>query len=92
MNDEVLIAVDQHRAHNRLAVIDPASPTVVAEAEFPNTGDGYRQMMRLARRMAAPPLGGGGMPRASRARGQFLVASTEPVVDVPAKSPSPPAR
>ena len=50
MNDEVLIAVDPHKAHNTLAVIDPATRTVMAAAEFANSLDGYGQMMRFARR------------------------------------------
>jgi hypothetical protein len=31
MNDDVLMAVDPHKAHNTLAVIDPTTRTVVAK-------------------------------------------------------------
>jgi hypothetical protein len=37
VHDEVMIAVDPHKAHNTLAVIDPTTRTVVAEAEFANS-------------------------------------------------------
>jgi transposase len=85
VNDEVLIAVDPHKAHNTLAVIDPMTRTVVAGAEFANSLDGYGQMMRFARRWCRRHWAVEGCHGAGRALGQFLVASAEPVVDVPAK-------
>lgn len=85
MNDDVLIAVDPHKSHNTLAVIDPVTKTVVAEAEFPNSVDGYGKLMRFARRWRRRRWAVEGCHGAGRALGQFLVGSDEPVVDVPAK-------
>lgn len=85
MNDDVLIAVDPHKAHNTLAVIDPGSRAVVAEGEFPTSHDGCKEMMRFARRWAHRRWAVEGCHGAGRWLGQFLVGSSESVVDVPAK-------
>jgi transposase len=85
VNDDVVIAVDPHKAHNTLALLDPTTRTVVAEAEFPNSREGYRQMMRFARRWSARRWAVEGCHGAGRALGQFLVGCGESVVDVPAK-------
>lgn len=84
MND-VLIAVDPHKAHNTLAVIDPTTRVVVAEGEFANSRDGYAQMMCFARRWRHRRWAVEGCHGAGRMLGQFLVGCAEPVVDVPAK-------
>jgi hypothetical protein len=49
MDDDVLIAVDPHKAHNTLAVIEPSSRLAVDGGEFANTHAGYRQLMVFAR-------------------------------------------
>ena len=85
MNDDVLIAVDPHKAHNTLAVIDPTTRTVVANAEFANSVDGYGQMMRFANRWRCRRWAVEGCHGAGRSLGQFLVGRQESVVDVPAK-------
>jgi transposase len=85
VKDGVLIAVDPHKAHNALAVLDPSTRTVVAEAEFANSHDGHRQMMCFARRWKLRRWAVEGCHGAGRSLGQFLVASQEPVLDVPAK-------
>ena len=51
MSDDVLIAVDLHRASNTAAMLESVSKTVLASARFANTADGYGQL----------PMGGGGM-------------------------------
>ena len=50
MNDVVLMAVDHHKVHNTLAVINPASRVAVDGGEFADSHGGYRQMMAFARR------------------------------------------
>ena len=40
MSDDVLIAVDPHKASNTAAVLDPVSKTVIEAARFANTIDG----------------------------------------------------
>jgi transposase len=85
MNDDVLIAVDPHKAHNTLAVIDPTTRTVIANAEFVNSAEGYGQMMRFARRWRSRRWAVEGCHGAGRSLGQFLVGRQEPVLDVPAK-------
>jgi hypothetical protein len=49
MNDEVLIPIDPHKAHNTPAVIDPSSRVVVDGGEFANTQPGYRELMVFVR-------------------------------------------
>ena len=56
-SEEVLIAVDPHKGHNTLVVLDAVSRRAVEEAEFANTHAGYREMVRFARRWRAAPLG-----------------------------------
>jgi transposase len=85
VNDDVLIAVDPHKAHNTLAVIDPATKTAVADAEFANSMEGYGQMMRFAKRWRSRRWAVEGCHGAGRSLGQFLVGRQESVVDVPAK-------
>ena len=84
MNDEVLIAVDPHKAHNTLAVIDPSSRVVVDGGEFANTQQGYRQLMVFARSWRCRRWAVEGCHGAGRSLAQRLVAQGENVVDVPA--------
>jgi transposase len=85
VNDGVLIAVDPHKAHNTLVVLDPATRTPVDEGEFANTDAGYRELMRFARQWQSRRWAVEGCHGAGRSLAQHLVASGEPVVDVPAK-------
>jgi hypothetical protein len=85
MDDDVLIAVDPHKAHNTLAVIDPSRRVAVDGGEFANTHDGYRQLMVLARRWRVRRWAVKGCHGAGRSLAQRLVADGEMVVDVPAK-------
>ena len=50
MSDDVLIAVDPHKASNTAAVLDPVSKTVIEAARFANTIDGYAQLTAFAAR------------------------------------------
>ena len=85
VSDGVLIAVDPHKGHNTLVVLDPVTSVPVDEAEFANTGDGYRELMRFARRWRSRRWAVEGCHGAGRSLAQHLVAGGEPVVDVPAK-------
>ena len=46
-SEEVLIAVDPHKGHNTLVVLDALSRRAVEEAEFANTHAGYWEMVRF---------------------------------------------
>lgn len=85
MNDDVLIAVDPHKGHNTLAVIDPGSRVVVEGGEFANNHGGYRDLMVFARRWRCRRWAVEGCHGAGRSLAQRLVADGELVVDVPAK-------
>src|SRR6266851_4150486 len=85
VSDGVLIAVDPHKGHNTLVVLDPATRVPVDEGEFANTGNGYRELMRFARRWRSRRWAVEGCHGARRSLAQRLVADGEPVVDVPAK-------
>jgi hypothetical protein len=84
-NEEVLVAVDPHKGHNTLVVLDPVGRRPVEEAEFANTHAGYREMMRFARRWRQRRWAVEGCHGAGRFLAQRLVANGEVVLDVPAK-------
>ena len=84
-NEEVLIAVDPHKGHNTLVVLDPVGRRPVEEAEFANTHAGYREMVRFARRWRQRRWAVEGCHGAGRFLAQRLVANGEVVLDVPAK-------
>lgn len=50
MSDDVMIAVDPHKASNTAAVLDPVTRTLIESARFANSADGYEQLTGLARR------------------------------------------
>jgi hypothetical protein len=50
LNDDVMIAVDPHKASNTAVVLDPVSKTVVESVRFANTTDGYAQLTAFAGR------------------------------------------
>ena len=50
MSDDVMIAVDPHKASNTAAVLDPVPETVIESARFANTLDGYAQLTAFAGR------------------------------------------
>jgi hypothetical protein len=85
MNDEVLIAVDPHKHHNTLAVVDRVTRVVVDSGEFASSGAGYREMMLFARRWRCRRWAVEGCHGAGRSLAQRLVAKEEVVLDVPAK-------
>jgi hypothetical protein len=82
---EVLIAVDPHKGHNTLVVLDPTSREPVDEAEFANTHTGHREMVRFARRWGERRWAVEGCHGAGRCLAQRLVAKGEVVLGVPAK-------
>lgn len=62
MSDDVMIAVDPHKASNTAAVLDPVTKTLIETARFASTDEGYapgglRPQVRGLR------LGGRGLPR-----------------------------
>lgn len=83
--DEVLLAVDPHKASSTVAVFDPMTRTVVAEGRFDNTAEGYQALRRFADRWPARRWAVEGCHGAGRSLAQRLVADQERVVDVPAK-------
>ena len=85
MNDDVLIAVDPHKASNTAAVLDPVTKTVIESARFANTEDGYAQLMAFTARWEQRRWAVEGCHGAGRSLAQRLVADSEMVLDVPAK-------
>ena len=85
MSDDVLIAVDPHKAGNTAAVLDPVSKTVVEAARFANTIDGYAQLRAFAARWSQRLWAVEGCHGAGRSLAQRLAADGEAVLDVPAK-------
>ena len=63
MSDDVMIAVDPHKASNTAAVLDPVTRTLIESARFANSADGYEQLTGFAAALGSAPLGGGRMPR-----------------------------
>ena len=85
MSDDVMIAVDPHKASNTAAVLDPVSKTVIESARFANTMDGYAQLTAFAGRWSQRRWEVEGCFGAGRSLAQRLVADGEMVLDVPAK-------
>ena len=85
MYEHVLVAVDPHKGHNTLVVLDPVGRRPLEEAEFANTHAGYREMVRFARRWRQRRWAVEGCHGAARYLAQRLVAQGEVVLDVPAK-------
>jgi hypothetical protein len=85
VKDDVLIAVDPHKAHHTVAVMDPVSRAAVDGGEFANPHDGYREMMSFVRPWRCRRWAVEGCHGARRSLAQRLVTDGEVVVDVPAK-------
>ena len=85
MSDDVMIAVDPHKASNTAAALDPVPETVIESARFANTTDGYAQLTAFAGRWAQRRWAVEGCVGAGRSLAQRLVADGEMVLDVPAK-------
>ena len=85
LNDDVLIAVDPHKASNTAAVLDPVTKTVIEAARFANTVGGYAELIAFAARWAQRRWAVEGCHGAGRSLAQRLVADGELVLDVPAK-------
>ena len=85
MSDDVMIAVDPHKASNTAAVLDPVPETLIESARFANTTDGYAQLRAFAGRWSQRRWAVEGCFGAGRSLAQRLVADGEMVLDVPAK-------
>jgi transposase len=85
LSDDVMIAVDPHKASNTAAVLDPVSKTVIEAARFASTADGYGRLARFAARWEHRRWAVEGCHGAGRFLAQRLVADGEMVLDVPAK-------
>jgi transposase len=85
LSDDVMIAVDPHKASNTAAVLDPVPETLIESARFANTTDGYAQLRAFAGRWSQRRWAVEGCFGAGRSLAQRLVADGEMVLDVPAK-------
>ena len=85
MSDDVMIAVDPHKASNTAVVLDPVSKTVIETARFANSEDGYAQLTAFTGRWAQRRWAVEGCHGAGRSLAQRLAADGETVLDVPAK-------
>lgn len=85
MNDDVMIAVDPHKASNTAAVLDPVSKALIETARFANGAEGYDQLTAFAARWAQRRWAVEGCHGAGRSLAQRLAADGELVLDVPAK-------
>src|SRR5262245_36499319 len=85
LSDDVLIAVDPHKASNTAAVLDPVTKTVIEAGRFAHTVDGYAQLVAFAARWEQRRWAVEGCHGAGRSLAQMLVTDGELVLDVPAK-------
>jgi transposase len=85
VSDDVMIAVDPHKASNTAAVLDPVTKTVIETARFANSEDGYAQLTAFTGRWAQRRWAVEGCHGAGRSLAQRLAADGETVLDVPAK-------
>lgn len=85
MSDDVMIAVDPHKASNTAAVLDPVTKTLIETARFASTDEGYARLAGFARRWEGRRWAVEGCRGAGRSLAQRLVADGEVVLDVSAK-------
>lgn len=85
MGDDVMIAVDPHRASNTVAVPDPVSKTVIEAARLAGSEDGYARLTAFAARWTRRRWAVEGCHGAGRSLAQRLAADGGMVLDVPAK-------
>jgi transposase len=85
VSDDVMIAVDPHKASNTAAVLDPVTKTLIETARFANSDEGYARLAGFARRWEDRRWAVEGCRGAGRSLAQRLVADGEVVLDVPAK-------
>jgi transposase len=85
VSDDVMIAVDPHKASNTAAVLDPVTKTVIESARFANSQEGYVRLTGFAARWGQRQWAVEGCHGAGRSLAQRLVADGEQVLDVPAK-------
>jgi transposase len=85
VSDDVMIAVDPHKASNTAAVLDPVTKTVIESARFASSEEGFRQLTGFAARWDRRRWAVEGCRGAGRSLAQRLAADGEPVLDVPAK-------
>ncbi len=85
MSDDVMIAVDPHKASNTAAVLDPVTKTLIETARFANSDEGYARLAGFARRWEDRRWAVEGCRGAGRSLAQRLAADGELVLDVPAK-------
>lgn len=83
----VIVAVDPHKAINAVNVVD-AEAVVVAREVFPNTSEGYRQLLSFGRRWRHRSWAVEGCSGVGRHLAQRLVAQHETVLDVPTRRSS----
>jgi transposase len=85
MSDDVMIAVDPHKASNTAAVLDPVTKTLIETARFANSDEGYGRLTAFAGRWEQRRWAVEGCHGAGRSLAQRLAADGELVLDVPAK-------
>jgi transposase len=85
LSDDVMIAVDPHKASNTAAVLDPVTKTLIDTARFASSDEGYARLAGFARRWEDRRWAVEGCRGAGRSLAQRLVADGELVLDVPAK-------
>jgi transposase len=85
MGDDVMIAVDPHKASSTAAVLDPVTKTLIETARFASSGDGYGRLTVFARRREHRRWAVEGCHGAGRSLAQRLAADGGMVLDVRAK-------
>jgi transposase len=85
VSDDVMIAVDPHKASNTAAVLDPVTKTLIETARFANSDEGYGRLTAFAGRWEQRRWAVEGCHGAGRSLAQRLAADGELVLDVPAK-------
>jgi len=77
VSDDVMIAVDPHKASNTAAVPDPVTKTLTGTARFANSDEGYGRLTGFARRWEERRWAVEGCRGAGRSLAQRLVADGE---------------
>jgi transposase len=85
LSDDVMIAVDPHKASNTAAVPGPVTKALTGTARFAGDDEGYARLAGFARRRQDRRRAVEGCRGAGRSLARRLVADGELVLDVPAK-------
>jgi transposase len=87
VQEQVIVAVDPAKRVHAVNVVNARSQ-VLARRTFPNTSDGFRELLRFGRRWRCREWAAEGCRGTGKNLAQRLIAQGESVIDVPSRKSS----